>query len=160
MKVFEKNGRKNDQVNLHFICIVSHHWNTFFPLLLSQQCAICTISDKKNIVNNHITMEKTLLRNSIHRYLGAPRRERNLPLRTEADLLQPYNRVNAINYSYLQKCCILYWYWRERIMTAEQRSVQSKFKSSSPRKKIKFRRQNLPKDFFLNTVFRVLCVNL
>lgn len=100
LKVFEKNGRKNDQVNLHFICIVSHHWNTFFPLLLSQQCAICTISDKKNIVNNHITMEKTLLRNSIHRYLGAPRREKNLPLRTEADLLQPYNRVNAINYSY------------------------------------------------------------
>lgn len=79
LKVFEKNGRKNDQVNLHFICIVSHHWNTFFPLLLSQQCAICTISDKKNIVNNHITMEKTLLRNSIHRYLGAPRREKKSP---------------------------------------------------------------------------------
>lgn len=60
--------------------------------------------------------------------------------------------------AHLQTCCILYWYWRERIMTAEQSSVQSKFKSSSPRKKIKFRRQNLPKVFFFKHSFSgVVC---
>lgn len=50
--------------------------------------------------------------------------------------------------AHLQTCCILYWYWRERIMTAEQSSVQSKFKTSSP-KKNKISKTKFTQSFFV-----------